>query len=1166
MKLEDLRKDALVTGLDPRGVVTIISVDPMGESVAVVFRHADGSLSDCMLSRADEARLSRATVGRPWGFDADGGEFKLAAESMRIKLAHLFDPMMAVHTSNVEPLPHQISAVYESMLPRQPLRFVLADDPGAGKTVMAGLLVRELMMRSDARRVMIVAPGSLAGQWQDELREKFGMNFEIFSREKQEASASGNYFADQDRLIVRLDQLARNEQFREKLGLTHWDLVIVDEAHKMSASYFSGEIKTTHRFELGQQLSGLCRHLLLMTATPHNGKDEDFQLFMSLLDEDRFFGRFREGVHRVDVSDLMRRMVKEKLLKFDGSRLFPDRFAYSANYELSPAEAALYDGVSTYVREEMNRADRLDGNRRGTVGFALTQLQRRLASSPAAIHKSLQRRRKRLQEQLEELKVVARSKSIRADMPIYLQRMLDLPEDLDDAEDELSPEEFETYTDQVVSQVTTADTLAELEKEIISLQGLEEQARAVVQSGRDSKWNQLSAILQDHPEMIDAQGRRRKLIVFTEHRDTLEYLRARIGDCLGDHDAVVTIHGGTSREQRADIQGRFRQDKTVLVLVATDAAGEGVNLQNASLMFNYDLPWNPNRIEQRFGRIHRIGQREVCHLWNLIARGTREGAVFERLFEKLETEREALGGQVFDILGEAFDNVSLKELLLQAIRYSELPETRAKLDQVIDGALDREHLKAIMQRNALVDNVLSPEHLFAIREEMEKAEARKLQPYFLRGYFLEALQRIGGEARRREGQRYELPHVPAALREHDRQISETRTKVQNRYERICFDKGEVHADGRGLAELVHPAHPLMAALIDLTLVDCRATLKQGAILVDPGDPGDQPALLLLIEHSVREGSGADARVLSQRLQFVRTDAGDAMSFAGWAPHLDLVPIRADERALLDELLEEPWLASGIETRALRYAAAVLAPAHFDEVRGRREQHIDKTLLAVKERLGREITHLVHRAEELRLEVAAGRQPRQQPENLRRRAEELEARLESRMRELEAQRHVVSATPVIVGGALVVPQGLLVRRRGGTPPAFSADAAARSRIEQLAMQAVIAHEESLGHTVKDVSAEKCGWDLTAQPPPRNGIYPEARHIEVKGRIAEADVITVTRNEICTALNQGEKFWLAIVRIDGDRVDALHYVRQPFRLEPETGVISQDFRIAELLTRA
>ena len=1168
LKLEELKPRAQVIGIEPVGPVTLVAVEPVGDdAVTVVYRTSEGAIAERMLFRTDESRLSLAAAGRAWGFDADGARFKLATEALRIRMAHLFDPMMAVHTSNVEPLPHQISAVYEHMLPRQPLRYVLADDPGAGKTIMAGLYMRELIMRADAKRILVVAPGSLTGQWQDELREKFDLDFEIFSRERQESSATGNFFADHDRVIIRLDQVARNPDYCEKLSATDWDLIIVDEAHKLSASYFGGEIKKTQRFQFGELLGGLCRHFLLMTATPHNGKDEDFQIWLSLLDGDRFYGKYREGAHKVDVSDLMRRMVKEKLLKFDGTPLFPERRAYTAQYELTDIEAALYQAVTTYVREEMNRADRLDGKRRGTVGFALTILQRRLASSPAAIFESLRRRRIRLQSQLEEMRTLARGRSLRNEAEIYVPRILDLPDNLDEAEDELDPDDYENYAEQVTSQATSAETIAELEAEIVSLEALEQQARAVVESGNDSKWNQLSKLLHDAPEMRDQAGNPRKLIIFTEHRDTLNYLKNRITDHLGKPEAVVTIHGGTNRDERRKIQERFRQDRSVLVLLATDAAGEGVNLQTANLMVNYDLPWNPNRIEQRFGRIHRIGQREVCHLWNMVATGTREGDVFQRLFEKLEVERAALGGQVFDILGEAFEEVSLKDLLMEAIRYGERPDVRNRLNQVIDGALDTRHLRDIIQRNALVDNAMGMDQLFTIKEEMDKAEARKLQPYFLRSFFLEAFERAGGDARRREGHRYEIPHVPALLRERDRQISDTRTPVLQRYARICFDKDEIHVDGKPVADLVHPAHPLMASLIDVVLGESRPLLKQGAVLLDPTDGGDVPSLLLLVDHSVREGASATGRTISRRIQFVSGDAEGNLRFAGWAPHLDLEPLAQEDLEHVQPLLEQSWLASDVEARALQHVAATLAPGHFEEVRARREQQIDRISGAVQKRLVTEINYLSARVLALEEDVRAGKQPRVQPGNLRRRVDELTARLQTRQKELEQQRHIVSATPVIVGGALVVPAGLLARLKGESPPAdFSVDPAARAEIERRAMQAVMAHEEALGHAVKDVSALKCGWDVTAQPPPVNGVLPESRHIEIKGRAKGADVVIVTRNEICTALNQGDKFWLAIVLVDGDEVDGPHYIPQPFTQEPEPGANAVVFQLRHLLAKA
>lgn len=536
-----------------------------------------------------------------------GVDRRAALVAKRIDLAFLFDPMMAVHSSNVEPLPHQITAVYESLLPRQPLRYVLADDPGAGKTIMAGLYIRELIMRADSHRILIVAPGSLVEQWRDELFEKFGLEFHVYSNLLEQTSPSGNPFEDYPRLIVRLDQLSRNEDLQDKLCAPGWDLAVFDEAHKLSAHYFGSKLEKTGRFRFAEKLGTRARHLLLMTATPHNGKEEDFQLFMSLLDSDRFYGKFRDGVHKVDPSDLMRRMVKEELVKFDGTPLFPERKAYTVNYELSQIEAALYEAVTNYVQTEMGKADQLEGARKGSVGFALTALQRRLASSPEAIFQSLKRRRDRLESRLQELKL-----GIKGRQPIA-ETLPDAPED----DDDLSAEEQETLEEDLIEDATAAKSFTELEAEIVILKGLEAQAKAVVASGKDRKWDELSRILQNNPEMHDASGRQRKIIIFSEHRDTLNYLHAKIAGVLGNPDAIVTIHGGTHRDERRRLQALFRSDPDVRVLVATDAAGEGVNLQNANLMVNYDLPWNPNRLEQRFGRIHRIGKRRsvTCGIW-----------------------------------------------------------------------------------------------------------------------------------------------------------------------------------------------------------------------------------------------------------------------------------------------------------------------------------------------------------------------------------------------------------------------------------------------------------------------------------------------------------------------------------------------------------------------
>jgi superfamily II DNA or RNA helicase len=1165
MTLEDIQRGMSLAGLESNLIVTVMATVSLGpDSVQVIYRTPDGSMRERLLGRADEATVSQATVQRPWSFDGDGEAFQLTCEAKRIDFAFLFDPMMAVHSSNVDPLPHQITAVYESMLPRQPLRFVLADDPGAGKTIMAGLYIRELIMRADARRILIVAPGSLVEQWRDELFEKFDLRFDVYGSHLDSESPSGNAFADRSQLIVRLDQFSRNEELQDKLCAAGWDLVVFDEAHKLAAHYFGSKLEKTGRFRFAEKLGAETRHLLLMTATPHNGKEEDFQLFLSLLDSDRFYGKFRDGVHKVDASDLMRRMIKEELVKFDGTPLFPERKAYTVNYKLSDEEAALYEAVTEYVKQEMGKADALDGKRRGSVGFALTTLQRRLASSPESIYQSLRRRRERLETRLREERLGIRGKSALA------ATLVDVPED----DDDLDAAEQETLEETLVDDATAAQTVAELESEIAILKVLEQQAKLVVASGKDRKWDELSKLLQKDPTMHDANGRRRKLIIFSEHRDTLNYLQHRITGVLGNPDAVVAIHGGTHRDERRRIQALFRSDADVSVLIATDAAGEGVNLQVANLMVNYDLPWNPNRLEQRFGRIHRIGQQEVCHLWNLVAKETREGDVYHRLLKKIEVENEALQGRVFDILGEVFENRSLKDLLIEAIRYGDEPDVRARLGQRIESALDSAHLKELLERNALAQETLSPDRLFAVKEEMEKAEARKLQPYFVRGFFLQAMDKLGVTVHPREAGRYEVTHVPATIRERDRLVSGRNRREQEpvlkRYERICFSKEAIQPidkPGAARAVLMHPGHPLMLAASDMLLEQHANLLRQGAVLVDPTDEGDDAHLLFLLTHEVKSG---DDSVLSRRLQFVSVGPDGTSAFAGWAPHLDLSPLDEGDRTLIGDLLGAPWVRADQEQKAVALAADTLVPQHFAEVATRRIAQVDKTLVAVHERLTKEIGYWQDRWMRLKDDVAAGKDVRLNLDNARRTIADLEGRLENRKTELKAMRHVVNGTPVVLGVALVVPAGMLRVRRGEVSPNvanFSSDAAARRRIERLAMDAVRRAEEARGCRVVDVSAEKCGWDITSYPPATNGIVPEPRHIEVKGRVKGADTLTVTYNEVVYACNQGDKFVLAIALIsETDDVDGLYYIRTPFEREPERGVASLNYKLAGLIARA
>lgn len=1189
-RLEDLTPHASVRGVLPNGLVTVVSAQWHGSAaLELTYKSPEGKVANELLYRHDEPRLEVVEQGRPWSFDGDGEVFRLVAEAQRIRLAHLFDPVLAVHTSLVEPLPHQITAVYEAMLPRQPLRFLLADDPGAGKTIMAGLLMKELLARGDLKRCLVVCPGSLAEQWQDELYRRFNLPFDILTNDRLEAARAGNWFLEADLVIARLDMLSRNEDVQQKLQApdSRWDLVVCDEAHKMSATFFGGEIKYTKRYRLGQLLSTLTRHFLLMTATPHNGKEEDFQLFMALLDGDRFEGRFRDGVHVVDVSDLMRRMVKESLLKFDATPLFPERIAYTVPYKLSDPEARLYKEVTEYVREEFNRVEALKNDKRaGTVGFALTVLQRRLASSPEAIYRSLRRRRERLESRLRELEVLHRGGQVSAFLATTVPAFdFEDVEDLEDAPDS----EVEATEEEILDQATAARSIDELRIEIETLKRLEMLALTIRRSGDDKKWRELANLLSEifTPAAIANQlaeeaspynagptavpkptlSPTQKLVLFTEHRDTLNYLQGRIATLLGRAESVVTIHGGMGRQDRLKAQESFRHDPEVQILLATDAAGEGINLQRAHLMVNYDLPWNPNRLEQRFGRIHRIGQTEVCHLWNLVAEETREGDVYRKLLEKLEQAGQSLGGKVFDVLGKLqFEGRPLRELLVEAVRYGEQPEVRSRLTHVVENAFDRSQLQDLLEDHALAHDAMDASRVQRIREEMERAEARRLQPHYIESFCLEALRRLGGTVKQREPRRYEVTNVPAPVRSRDRLIG-IGEPVLPRYERIAFEKSLLAPQGQPLAAFVCPGHPLLDATIDLMLERHRDLLRRGTVLVDERDPGLTPRVLFFLEHAVQDARvtrTGERRTISKRVLNVEMDAEGTMRHLNYAPYLDYRPL-ADGEPDAEAFLARPecaWIEHELEQKAQSHAIAHVVPEHVDEVRGRKLELLDKTEAAVKDRLTKEITYWDHRAEQLKLQEQAGKpNARLNSGEARKRADALQARLEKRMEEIKLERQLSPLPPVVLGGMLVVPAGLIAAMTGRAvlTPTTSVDTqAAAARAREIVMEV----ERGLGFEPTDREFEKLGYDIESRIPGKGRL----RFIEVKGRVSGADAITVTRNEILYSLNQPDNYILAIVEFREDDTHRVHYVRQPFQREPDFHVTSVNYDMTELLARA
>lgn len=1109
MQLDEVKPGLRLEGLIPAEVVTVLAVQHHGaDALELTYKTATGGLGQQVVFRKDVGVLSVARTGSR-SFNAPANDFKLVAEAQRIKLAGLFDPMLAVATSDVRPLPHQIRAVYGELLPRTPLRFLLADDPGAGKTIMAGLYIKELMLRDDVQRCLIVAPGGLVEQWQDELFFKFGLRFDLLTNQLIDANVNLNVFEANPLLIARMDQLARNEELQGRLSETEWDLIIVDEAHRMGAHFFGGKLQKTKRFQLGELLGELTRHLLLMTATPHSGKEEDFQLFLTLLDRDRF-----EGKHRAtaDTSGVMRRMVKEDLLTFEGKKLFPERVAETVPYELTASEQHLYEEVTEYVRTGMNRAEKLDGKRRNTVGFALTVLQRRLASSPEAIYRSLVRRSRRLERKKQEIL----SGTYQEAEPTI---------DLDGLDaDDYNAEEIETLEEELLDAATAARTAKELDIELAELAELTALAKRVRDLGTDRKWTELSAILQDNALTTDKGGWPRKFIIFTEHRDTLDYLQGRISSLLGRPDAVRAIHGGVRRGERRQITEEFTKNRDCQILIATDAAGEGLNLQAAHLMVNYDLPWNPNRIEQRFGRIHRIGQEEVCRLWNLVASNTREGEVFSRLLLKIEEMRKAYGGKVFDVLGEAFTETPLRDLLMEAIQYGERPDVRANMHKVIDASVG-DGIKELLKERALAADHLAEADLAALRAAMDEARARRLQPHYIELAFKAAFTRLGGRIAKRERGRYEIANVPALLR------AGKHGPVATRYDRVTFDLAQVApANDLVRADLLAPGHPLHDAVMDEAIKQFGGILNSGTVLVS--SQLEEPHLLVGVIEEVADATGTS---VARRFGYAFVDRFGTVTAAGPAPYLDCVaapetPAVAAARAL-------PWLAEA-EDKATSWIIAHRLPEHLAEVQPRRRAELTKIRNLVTKRLSSESERLLLEAAVASEQEQKGEKPRESSDSLNRKAVELDVRLRRRLELLDQQTLMSTKPPLIVTAALVLPIALL---EDDLPASAPIHAKATKEVERRGVDLVMACERKLGREPIEQAFNNPGFDILS-----TASTGETYRIEVKARLDGAKDFFVTHNEVMTGKNAVPRYRLALVRVDprGPQHDEVRYLDNPF----------------------
>ncbi|MDY7079084.1 MAG: helicase-related protein [Chloroflexota bacterium] len=1049
-------------------------------------------------------------------------DFFFLIEANRIRLAYQFDPQLAVSVSQVDPLPHQIEAVYRYVLESPRIRFLIADDPGAGKTIMAGLILKELQYRRLVRRVLIVAPGHLKYQWQREMKERFQTSFAIVDRARIESAWGENVWEERDCCITSIDFIKRDE-IRATLRSARWDLVIVDEAHKMSAYAYQGrkrvKIDKTKRYQVGEVLSRQTNHLLFLTATPHKGDEENFRLFLDLL-RPGFFAQttlLKESVERKDNPIFVRRL-KEDMRRFDGSDIFPPRHVHTVPFRLTADEVELYNGVTRYVQDYFDKAKE---NR--SITFALMILQRRLTSSTHAIYESLKRRKARLEE------LLALPEKIRQDED-YLRVRNISEEELEDM-----AEEERARIEERLEHLTIARNIEDVHAEIAQLDRLIAQAERVRRQEIESKLVGLRDHVLKHLED-------RKLLIFTEFRDTLNYL---VGKLRGWGYSVTTIHGQMNMDARIQAEHEFR-DKAQ-IMVATEAAGEGINLQFCSLMVNYDIPWNPNRLEQRMGRIHRYGQNYEVHIWNMISRDTREGQILDRLFEKLDRIRKALGSdRVFDIIGEIIPGSRLDELLKDAIfnqrRMEEIEQHIEAVDeQTVHQTLERVFMTSLATRHIDYTGIL---------KETLTAEENRLVPEYVEDYFLRALRRLGGTVERRGDNSYAIPSVPFELRRwgDDYSFKTTYGTLFREYRRVTFDKA--HARAHPEAEFVAPGHPLLEAVNQQILTTFGDGTDTYAVFGDP--EGQREGILWFVEGDVTDGAGQPAgkRVfcLYQTLDGMIQQVNPAVLW---------------DHQPLSGTTAPPGVANLLRRRdAIEdYVVTQVLLPFREEIAARREHEA-----RVKEKYGlRSLDYLIQESNQKILDYqmrqAVGEQVDLPLLNEQRNLEQLQQRRAELEREIRLERNLTVGEPRIIGAAAVVPlraaepeaEAEEIIYEPHTPgiishyeerASYEAGPGMRrdEEIEAAGMQVAMGYEDKQGWHPEDVSGENHGFDVRSTRYNPDGTFADIRYVEVKAR-ARSGAIRLSANEWKKARHFNDKFWLYIVTEAASDAPQLHRIQNP-----------------------
>ncbi len=1030
-----------------------------------------------------------------YSYNSDGKLIRLGLQAYQLGIAYEYDPYFGLSISRVDPLPHQLEAIYNYLLKTARVRFLLADDAGAGKTIMAGLLIRELKMRGLIKRILIVCPANLSFQWQREMKDKFDEKFQVMKGRDLKEQYGVNQWLEKDQVITSLD-LAKRDEILPSLKQVDWDLVIIDEAHRMSAR---DESHKSLRYKLGELLRDISDHVLLMTATPHKGDPNNFTLFLQLLDQDVYADvkSIKTAMERRKAPFYLRR-VKEAMVYFpdkqeDGTwvakKIFTERIPNTVGFKIDGDEFELYKAISQFIKRQSARAAaNEDDPRSRAVGFLMSLYQRRLASSTHSLRKSLENRAKRLENLLahaEELKQIA---------PPYLPT----PEEMEEMED-FEREHFE----RILEAITISNNADEIQLEIEELKEFAIHAKTVEDSGIEAKLSKLKSLLQKEGFYEDHTKR---LLIFTEYKDTLKYLEKNLSDW---GFKVGCIHGSMKPGSRDEVGSRIFVEQQfwqndVQILLATEAAGEGINLHCCNIMFNYDIPWNPNRLEQRMGRIHRYGQKKDCLIFNFVATNTIEGKVLSKLLDKLQNIRDALDDDaVFNVIGEVLPANHI-ERILRDYYAGKLGDE--DLEERILRNIDEDHFKAICQ-NALEGLATKKINLEMLVERKAKAQEKRIVPETIARFIYDssALANLTVKPVKKIPFTFDTSKTPSILLKYERQRDWRLPPIANKYPRFSTDRKI--AENLTL-EWMTPGHPLFESLRRHTVEKAQESLSKGACYYSIQH--DTPSRIDFFRARVVDGLG---EIVHEKLFAVETTSAGELKYQDPAILGNFSPAHTSDT--LPSIPEETNPVEWLSQHVLEPFLQEIKNERVGEIK-RITEHVELSLTELLGKIDQEIG-LASEEIEQGIKGAQGRMAR--AEN---RHAEMFNRREQRKAELIQQRSLSLQAVDPVTSIIVLPhpdrETPEVRRMRPNP-----------ETEMIAMRVVMEYEESQGRVVEDVHKQNLGYDITSLDRETG----ELRLIEIKGLQDRTGTILLTPNEQRVAQDRPDCYWLYIVTNCGDK---------------------------------